>query len=153
MKQCVLFALVLSLCWTLPLAAQEAAATAAASAADPAPELDLEALADPAEPLLMTGCTADTTCSSGKTISCEASGTNRCSTVSGQSVTCGSCSISCSTVDAREQCLDNCETEYFLCLGSSGCPMPITRTCAQPCIEQRRSCQLNCGFAPSHCVG
>ena len=153
MKRCVLPLLALSVLLALPLAAEEAAMPAVAPAAEPAPELSLDALADPAEPLLMTGCTADTTCSSGVDISCEASGTNQCSTVSGQSVTCGSCSITCSSVDARAQCLEDCDAAYFSCLANSGCPQPITRTCAQPCIEARFQCRLNCPSAPTHCVG
>lgn len=147
MKRCILSLLTLSVLLAVPLAAQEAS-PAATPAAEP--ELDLEALAGPSAPLLMTGCTADTTCSSGVDISCEAAGTNQCSTVSGQSVTCGSCSISCSTVDAREQCLDDCDAAYFSCL--SGCPMPITRTCGAPCSHARTQCRLNCPSAPTHCV-
>lgn len=98
------------------------------------------------------GCHAQTTCSLGTTISCEAgeagSGAS-CTTFSGVKVTCGTCKVECSVVDAYDQCIRDCDRALFRCV--IFCP---GIACEQACQEEYDQCTLGCGPAPpTSCQG
>ena len=95
------------------------------------------------------GCHAQTTCSLGTTISCEAGSGASCTTFSGVKVTCGTCKVECSVVDAYDQCVRDCQIAFNSC--ARLCP---SIGCFDACQEEFESCKAACGPAPpTSCQG
>lgn len=96
----------------------------------------------------LDGCTAETTCSSGAVISCSAGPGATCTSQNGTSVTCGTCSITCSSVNPWYLCRDACQDDRAACI--AGCPhkMPYFEYCITGCEDDYSVCLAACGPAP-----
>lgn len=103
------------------------------------------------EPILLAdGCTAETTCSSGYTISCSAGPGATCGSNAGWDVFCGTCSVSCATANARAQCEANCDAAYNACIA----PCRVFFPCVSDCVQARFLCRNACAAQyPLTCTG
>lgn len=105
----------------------------------------------PEEPVLLAdGCTAETTCSSGYTISCSAGPGAICGSNAGWDVFCGTCTVSCSTANERAQCEANCDAAYQACASRCITFFPCVADCAQARFLCRNSCAAR---YPLTCTG